>query len=199
VIPKQILDDRAIRVLLIACDEAEHALVTLLSSEFEYSSHTIDWASSYDEGLQAITAEDHDVYLVDSDLGTQTGLELIAAARSDDQPAPFILLTQAADHAMDIEALDLGAGDFIVKHRLDADRLERSPQSSSSRHSSRLPPNSAASAPAADSAQPALPVRDHRTTPSRPFLCRFPANATPTVNRTNPRPVPYVARCSGRG
>jgi DNA-binding NtrC family response regulator len=199
VIPKQILDDRAIRVLLIACDEADHALVTRLASEFEYSSHTIDWASSYDEGLQAITAEDHDVYLVDSDLGTQTGLELIAAARSDDQPAPFILLTQAADHAMDIEALDLGAGDFIVKHQLDADRLERSPQSSSSRYSSRLPPSSVASAPTADSAQPARPVRDRRATQSRPFLSRFPANATPTANRTNPRSVPYVARCSNRG
>ncbi|MCP4968070.1 MAG: response regulator [bacterium] len=125
-IPKQILDDRAIRVLLIACDEADHALVTRLSDDFEYSNHTVDWASSYDSGLEAISAEDHDIYLVDSDLGDQTGLELIAATRSDDQPAPFVLLTQAANHDMDIEALDLGTADFIVKDRLDADRLERS-------------------------------------------------------------------------
>ena len=125
-IPRQILDDRAIRVLLIACDEADHALVARLSDEFQYSNHTVEWADSYELGHQAISAEDHDVYLVDADLGDRTGLELISAVRGHDHPAPFILLTQAADHDLDIEALELGAADFIVKDRLDGDRLERS-------------------------------------------------------------------------
>lgn len=112
--------------MLIARDETDHALVMRLAAEFQYPSHSIDWADSYEAGLQAVGDEDHDVYLVDSDLGEHTGLELIAAARGQDQLAPFILLTQFANHDMDIEALDLGAADFIVKDRLDADRLERS-------------------------------------------------------------------------
>lgn len=125
-IPRQILDDRTIRVLLIARDEADYSLITRLTSEFQYSNHSVDWVNSYDTGLQTVGAEDHDVYLIDSDLGRQSGLELISAVRGRHQPAPFILLTQVADHDMDIEALDLGAADFVVKDKLDADRLERS-------------------------------------------------------------------------
>lgn len=125
-IPKQILDHRTIRVLLVSQDQADHTLVARLTTEFRYTDHAVDCAVSYDEGLEAIRAEDHDIYLVDSQLGNRTGLDLIAETQDQEHRAPIILLTQIADYDLDIEALDLGAADFVVKAHLDADRLERS-------------------------------------------------------------------------
>ncbi len=125
-IPKQMLDHRTIRVLLVSQDQADHTLIARLTSEFRYTDHTVDWAVSFDDGLEAIRAADHDIYLVDSHLGTHTGLDLVSLTRNQEHLAPIILLTQSADYDMDIEALDLGAADFIVKGHLDADRLEHS-------------------------------------------------------------------------
>jgi two-component system sensor histidine kinase/response regulator len=126
VIPKQILDDRVIRVLLIAADEADHSLVTRLAEGFAHGAHGVDWANGYAAGLEAVRQDDHDVYLVDSELGSQSGLELIATCAQGNHCAPFILLTDHSDRDLDIEALDVGAADYLVKSTLDSDRLERS-------------------------------------------------------------------------
>lgn len=125
-IPKQILDDHQIRVLLISCDETDRAFIAQLVTDFRYSKHAVDYVGFYEAGLAAVSSESHDVYLVDSDLGPSSGIELIAEARRQYSTAPFILLAGTVDHDMDIEALDAGAADLLVKDRLDSDRLERS-------------------------------------------------------------------------
>jgi signal transduction histidine kinase len=113
-------------VLLIASDEADQALISRLASGFLHCTPSVDWVSSYDEALATIGRNDHDVYLVDSHLGSHSGLDVIAEALQQDRPAPFILLTGTGDYDLDIEALEAGATDYLVKDQLDADRLERS-------------------------------------------------------------------------
>ena len=124
-IPRQILDDHAIRVLLIAPDEADHMLVARLVSEFRHGSYTLDWAASHADGRTAISADDHDVYLVHEHLGTASGLDLIAESIKGGSSTPYIILSAHVDYDLDIEALGAGATDHLATDQLDADSLER--------------------------------------------------------------------------
>ena len=68
----------------------------------------------------------HDVYLVDYHLGAQTGLSLMQSILAEEGIiAPFILLTGQGDHEVAIQAMELGAADFIVKGEFTGPMLER--------------------------------------------------------------------------
>src|SRR4051812_3056008 len=68
----------------------------------------------------------HDVCLVDYRLGAQNGIDLLRAALSRNCQAPIILLTGQGEREIDLEAMQAGASDYLVKGQLEADLLERS-------------------------------------------------------------------------
>ena len=65
------------------------------------------------------------MYLVDYRLGGRSGLELVRQELGNSAKTPIILLTGQGDHQVDVEAMNAGAADFLVKDRIDASSLER--------------------------------------------------------------------------
>lgn len=125
-IPRQILDDHPIRVLLIAPDAADRELIARLFSGFHHGSHDLDWVESIDEGRASISAEDHDVYLVHNHLSEHRGIDIVTEAMATGSSAPFIILTEQPDLELEIEALAAGATDHLLTTELSCDSLERS-------------------------------------------------------------------------
>ena len=115
-----------IRVLLVEDDEDDYMLTRALVSAKENANIKLDWVDSYDRALSMIEADRHDVYLVDYRLGHQTGITLIQEAFQMGCRAPMILLTGQDDLTVDQSALELGAADYLVKGRIDAQLLGRS-------------------------------------------------------------------------
>jgi PAS domain S-box-containing protein len=115
-----------IRVLIVDDDEDAFGLIRRLLMKVPEKRFTVDWASSYEEGLEAIQKQGHDVYLVDYRLGMETGLNLLKTARSRGAQGPIIILTGADDPRVDYEAAKMGASDFLLKDKLDSATLERS-------------------------------------------------------------------------
>ncbi|QHV94059.1 hybrid sensor histidine kinase/response regulator [Spirosoma endbachense] len=115
-----------IRVLLIEDDEDDYMLTRALVSARENGNIKLDWVDSYERGLEALKQNDHDVYLVDYRLGHHTGIHLIQEAFRLGCRAPMILLTGQDDLTVDQSALELGAADYLVKGRIDAQLLGRS-------------------------------------------------------------------------
>ena len=115
-----------IRVLLVEDDEDDYMLTRALVSAKENATIKLDWVDSYDRALRTIEADQHDVYLVDYRLGHQTGITLIQEAFQMGCRAPMILLTGQDDLTVDQSALELGAADYLVKGRIDAQLLGRS-------------------------------------------------------------------------
>ncbi|WP_461087925.1 two-component system sensor histidine kinase NtrB [Spirosoma gilvum] len=115
-----------IRVLLIEDDEDDYLLTKALVSVKENASIKLEWVDSYDRALAAIDRNQHDVYLVDYRLGHYTGIDLIQEAFQMGCRAPMILLTGQDDLTVDQSALELGAADYLVKGRIDAQLLGRS-------------------------------------------------------------------------
>lgn len=118
--------DTLIRVLLVEDDEDDYMLTKALVSAKENANIKLDWVDTYDRALDLIEADDYDVYLVDYRLGGHTGINLIQAAFQMGCRAPMILLTGQDDLTVDQSALELGAADYLVKGRIDAQLLGRS-------------------------------------------------------------------------
>lgn len=114
-----------VRILLIEDDEEDYMIAREMLRESEIGQHELEWAKSYDAGVEAIRRNDHDIYLVDYKLGPHDGLTLIREAIGSGCRSPIILLTGQGDHDVDLEAMKAGAADYLVKGQLAAPLLER--------------------------------------------------------------------------
>ena len=119
-------DAAALHVLIVDDDEDDFVVAQSLLSQIEGQQFEVEWAASYEDGLEAITRGQHDVYLLDFRLGARDGLQLLREAIANGSKAPMILLTGQDDHAVDLEAMRAGALDYMVKGRIDSALLERS-------------------------------------------------------------------------
>lgn len=114
------------RVLLVEDDEDDYVVTRDILGDIKGARYELEWASSYDAAIEAITHKEHDVYLFDYRLGCHTGLELLHDAIAMDCKVPVILLTGQDDRETDLEAMRAGAADYLVKGQITAQVLERS-------------------------------------------------------------------------
>src|SRR6478672_3692855 len=115
-----------VRLLLIDDDQGDFEMTRAMVSQIKRGSLSIDWVSSFEEGMDAIQKGEHDVYLVDYFLEDRDGLELVRWAREQGIRTPMIMLTGRGSHDVDVEAMKAGASDYLVKGKVDPDLLERS-------------------------------------------------------------------------
>jgi two-component system cell cycle sensor histidine kinase/response regulator CckA len=119
------MQETPIRILLIEDDEDDYILIRRLLSQAS-SRFQLDWVSTFDAGLKAVSERRHDVYLLDYRLGDQNGLGLLRTAMGMGCSGPFIFLTGAGNYTLDMEAMRAGAADYLVKDQVTADLMERS-------------------------------------------------------------------------
>lgn len=118
--------DPVLNILLIEDDEDDFLITrSLLRDSSPIHTH-LDWAQTFDTGLDALRVRQYAVALVDFRLGPDSGLELVQQARQEGVTTPFILLTGQGDDELDAQAVALGASDYLVKGRLDRHTLIRS-------------------------------------------------------------------------
>lgn len=85
--------DKIPRILIVDDDEDDFVLTRELLREAYGSEIEVDWMDSWDTGLDAIAAKQHDVYLIDYRLDAQDGVQLVREAIDLECAAPIILLT----------------------------------------------------------------------------------------------------------
>src|SRR5215213_7945552 len=115
-----------IRVLLVEDDEDDYLLTRAGLSKSEGIVFDLTWTRTYASALEAIKRNQHDVYLIDYRLDAHDGLELLREAIGFGCEAPLILLTGIGDHAVDIEAMRVGAADYLTKDQIGTTLLARS-------------------------------------------------------------------------
>jgi diguanylate cyclase len=118
------LDD-PIRVLLIEDNEADYWHVRDLLDAAPHARFTIDWARDLQSGLARLVPASFDVCLLEQALPDGDGLEIVRAAPSRGCDAPIIILTDRSGLELDLQAMELGAADYLDKSRIDATLLER--------------------------------------------------------------------------
>ncbi|WP_299615085.1 bifunctional diguanylate cyclase/phosphodiesterase [Pelagibius sp.] len=114
------------KILIIEDDAVDRMHIERLLAEIFGSALRLDVATNWEEGVEAVAANAHDICIVDYFLGAGTGLELISRAPESGDVRLFILLTGQEDHRIDVAASRAGVADFLVKRDLNVRRLERS-------------------------------------------------------------------------
>jgi len=108
--------------VLVVDDEASvrESLRMLLKTDCDVAT-----AGGVDEALTALAEHRPDLVLLDLLMPGRSGLELLSELQERGTPVPVIVLTATASVAMAVEAMKLGASDFVTKpFEIDALRIK---------------------------------------------------------------------------
>jgi two-component system, NtrC family, response regulator AtoC len=108
--------------VLVVDDDAD--VRGLLVSVLSRSGWSVEQAASGSQAMAALSGGVFDVALVDIQLPDASGLDILRSARAADVDAELIVLTGHADVETAVEAMRLGAYDFIGKPWKNAELLE---------------------------------------------------------------------------
>jgi len=114
-----------IRILIVDDDEDDFLIFREILYSIASNVFDIHWSHDYDESLQKIKSGYYHIYFVDYRLGKETGLALLKAAVTSGCEEPIIMLTGRGNKEIDIEAMRLGATDYLIKSELNTEKLER--------------------------------------------------------------------------
>jgi PAS domain S-box-containing protein len=119
------VEDQPIKVLLVDDDLGDIEMVRSMLAQAEHGQYRVDWVSSYEEALDAFRKNQHEIYLLDYFLEDRSGLDLLREAEAHGVTAPMIMLTGRGSSQVDLEAMEAGAADYLVKGAFDPNGLER--------------------------------------------------------------------------
>lgn len=115
-----------IRVLMVDDDEDDFIIVNRHLIQAATTAYSIDWVDSYGRAVETLESDDHDIYLLDYNLGERTGIDLLRFMRERGCQRPAILLTGQGAIDVDRFAMELGALDYLDKHAIAPAVLDRS-------------------------------------------------------------------------
>src|SRR5689334_996975 len=104
--------DEKSRLLIVEDDSDIRELLKHFMKEFV---DEIVEAENGAAALQYVKTQEFDTILSDIEMPQMNGLKFLAYVRSLGHMTPFVVLTAHGDHARALEALSLGAFDFITK------------------------------------------------------------------------------------
>lgn len=113
-------------LLLIDDDRLQARMVQQQLKAFRRDQFEMEWAATFEDGLERLLSDEHEVCLLDFQLGERDGLELIQQAKEAGCTVPIVFLTAESSSDIDIRAMNAGAMDYLVKGEISASTLERS-------------------------------------------------------------------------
>ncbi|MBD0377973.1 MAG: response regulator, partial [Flavisolibacter sp.] len=113
------------RILVIDDDEDDFFILSDYLKQIEEYQLKVDWCYKFNEAVQHVRDRAYDLYFVDYRLGAKTGLDFLREAVQLGCEEPIVLLTGKGNKKIDIEAMQTGATDYLVKTELTTDKLER--------------------------------------------------------------------------
>ncbi len=118
--------EKPVRVLIVDDEEDDFILTSAQIRDIPSRTFTIEWCSNYKKAVEVIEKAAHDIYFIDYRLGVKTGLDLLREpAVRRQNAAPLVLLTGLGSEEIDLEAMRLGAADYLIKSELTQEKLDR--------------------------------------------------------------------------
>jgi diguanylate cyclase (GGDEF)-like protein len=114
------------KILMIDDDRLQFRVTQANFTKFQGELYELEWSSSYEDGLAKILAGGYEACLLDYQLGPKDGLQLIREALAAGCRTPIVFLTAESSTQVDIEAMNAGALDYLVKGEITPRSLERS-------------------------------------------------------------------------
>lgn len=115
-----------VHILLVEDNPHDHEEFKGLLDRIPEVRAKLQWYQSYDSGLDALVGGDFDLCFVANDLDENRGVRFLEAALGRGSEVPIVLLSPGGSRKVDLEALQTGAADFLVKGRIKPEFLDRS-------------------------------------------------------------------------
>jgi diguanylate cyclase (GGDEF)-like protein/PAS domain S-box-containing protein len=115
-----------LKILLVDDDEDDYVITRSALLEVYRDQIELEWFSAYELAREALLSGRHGLCLLDYHLGARTGLELLRETTARGCRTPIILLTGNDDRDVDVQAMEAGAADYLVKGEVGGKLLERS-------------------------------------------------------------------------
>ena len=113
------------RVMLIEDNPGDARLIEEMLKEEPSAAFEYHWSDSLTAAAEALQGETFDVVLLDLGLPECQGLETLLRAREHAAHLPIVVLTGYDDEASALQALQLGAQDYLVKGKIESGPLAR--------------------------------------------------------------------------
>jgi len=95
--------------------EDDLGLARLLQKRLERDGYRVDLAADGEKGLALLAGNMYDVMIVDYNMPVLGGLDVIRTLSSQKRLVPTIMVTGVGNESVAVEALKLGASDYLVK------------------------------------------------------------------------------------
>lgn len=113
------------RILIVDDDEDDFFITSDYIKSIPGNGYTIDWSPNFADGLKKLLNYEYDLYFVDYRLGARSGVDFLKEAQLNNCSSPIVLLTGKGNYQVDIQAMEFGAWDYLVKPELSVEKLER--------------------------------------------------------------------------
>ncbi len=124
------MKNNQLKVLIVDDDEDDILLVKeMLKEGLPESDVILDYAKTSDEAIVLINSREHDICLLDLQLGKANGLSLLEHLNKRNIFTPVIFLTAQGDQEKAVEVMKAGATDYLIKSNLSVESLASSMRS----------------------------------------------------------------------
>ena len=113
------------KILIVDDDEDDFIITSEYIHSIPGNSFTLAWSKNYNDALKTLQSKEYDLYFVDYRLGAKSGVDFLKEAISYHCDDPIVLLTGKGNYEVDIQAMQLGAVDYLVKTELSVEKMER--------------------------------------------------------------------------
>ncbi len=118
--------EAARKILLIEDNPADARLLREVLQEIDYRPRFVfTHVERLDEGISRLKRERYDAVLLDLSLPDAHGLETVARMQREVDTVPIVVMTGLDDNATALDAVRMGAQDYLIKGEIDGRSLAR--------------------------------------------------------------------------
>lgn len=112
---------KPLRVLVV--DDQDSFRMSLEIALSISEKHEVTMSDSGEDAIEKLKADEYDVVLLDYKMPGLSGLDVLAWMHENKNDTPVIMLTAAGSEEVAVEAMKLGAYDYLSKEHIEIDRL----------------------------------------------------------------------------
>ncbi len=116
-------EEKVVRLLYM---EDDPGIATLTRKALEHEGYSLKIAMDGESGLKLLKESTYDIIMVDYRMPGMTGLEVLEELTKEEEHPPVIMVTGGGSEKTAVQAMKLGASDYIVKD-IEAGYLELVP------------------------------------------------------------------------
>ena len=118
------MSENKFRILVIEDDDLDRMIIKRALKDSRIN-HELTFAEDHESGKEATIGNEYDCIFLDYNLPGGTGLELLKSIRESKNTSPIVMVTSQGDEKIAVDAMKLGADDYISKSLISGDGMRQ--------------------------------------------------------------------------